>query len=57
MTDQTATPTHPLEALIDTAFERRADISPASADPALLEALDQVMTALNEGRLRVAEQA
>ena len=56
MTDQTATLTHPLEALIDSAFERRADISPASADPALLDALDQVMTGLNEGRLRVADK-
>ena len=56
MTNQTATPTHPLEALIDSAFERRAEISPSTADPALLEALDHVIAALNEGRLRVAEK-
>ncbi|MFL5120467.1 MAG: 2,3,4,5-tetrahydropyridine-2,6-dicarboxylate N-succinyltransferase [Microvirga sp.] len=56
MADQTATPAHPLEALIDEAFERRSDISPGTADPGLLEALDQVLGALNEGRLRVAEK-
>ena len=56
MTDQTATPTHPLEALIDSAFERRAEITPATADAALLDALDHVMGALNDGRLRVAEK-
>jgi len=56
MADQTATPAHPLEALIDEAFERRSDISPGTADPGLLEALDQVLGALNEGRLRVADK-
>jgi 2,3,4,5-tetrahydropyridine-2,6-dicarboxylate N-succinyltransferase len=56
MTEQTATATHPLEALIDTAFERRAEISPSTADAALLEGLDQIITALNDGRLRVAEK-
>src|SRR5215217_2538079 len=56
MTDQTATGTHALEALIDAAFERRAEISPSTADPALLEGLDQIITALNDGRLRVAEK-
>jgi 2,3,4,5-tetrahydropyridine-2,6-dicarboxylate N-succinyltransferase len=56
MTNETAAVTHPLEALIDTAFDRRADISPATADPALLEALDHVIAALNDGRLRVAEK-
>src|SRR5215212_3227860 len=56
MAEQTATPTHPLEALIDAAFERRAEISPSTADPALLEALDHVIAALNDGRLRVAEK-
>jgi 2,3,4,5-tetrahydropyridine-2,6-dicarboxylate N-succinyltransferase len=56
MADQTASPTHPLEALIDEAFERRAEISPATADPALLDALNHVIAALNDGRLRVAEK-
>jgi 2,3,4,5-tetrahydropyridine-2-carboxylate N-succinyltransferase len=56
MADQTATPAHPLEALIDSAFERRADISPANADPEILRALDRVIDELNTGRLRVAEK-
>ena len=56
MVEHTATPTHPLEALIDSAFERRAEISPATADASLLEALDHVVAALNDGRLRVAEK-
>ena len=32
---------HPLGALIDEAFERRADISPSTIDPALSDALDK----------------
>jgi 2,3,4,5-tetrahydropyridine-2-carboxylate N-succinyltransferase len=56
MTDQTVTPVHPLEALIDEAFERRTEISPANADRTLMAALDQVIAGLNDGRLRVAEK-
>jgi 2,3,4,5-tetrahydropyridine-2-carboxylate N-succinyltransferase len=56
MADQTVTSTHPLEALIDAAFERRTDISPATVEPALLQALDQIVDELNRGRLRVAEK-
>src|SRR5688572_19167828 len=56
MTNQTATPTHPLEPLMDAAFERRADISPSTADPALLKALDEIIGGLNDGQLRVAEK-
>jgi 2,3,4,5-tetrahydropyridine-2-carboxylate N-succinyltransferase len=56
MADQTATPTHLLEALIDSAFERRADISPGNTDPGILRALDRVIDELNAGRLRVAEK-
>jgi len=55
-TDQTARSVHPLEALIDTAFEGRASISPSTAEPALLEALDRVVAELNAGSLRVAEK-
>jgi 2,3,4,5-tetrahydropyridine-2-carboxylate N-succinyltransferase len=54
MADQTATSVHPLESLIDEAFEHRADISPASAGRQLLDALDQIVGDLNAGRLRVA---
>jgi 2,3,4,5-tetrahydropyridine-2-carboxylate N-succinyltransferase len=56
MTDQTATSTHPLEALIDGAFDRRTEISPATVEPTLLQALDRVVHELNTGRLRVAEK-
>ena len=43
MADQTVTSTHPLEALIDSAFDRRTEISPATVEPALLQALDRVV--------------
>ena len=56
MTDQTVTSAHSLEALIDAAFERRTEISPATVEPALLQALDQVVHELNTGTLRVAEK-
>ena len=48
--------THPLETLIDAAFERRGDISAGSAPPELLAALDAIVAELNAGRLRVAEK-
>ena len=56
MADQTATASHPLEAIIDTAFERRAEISPAAVGPILSDALEQIIDELNAGRLRVAEK-
>ena len=49
-------PAHTLEALIDAAFERRSEITPANVDPALTQALDHVIHELNAGRLRVAEK-
>jgi 2,3,4,5-tetrahydropyridine-2-carboxylate N-succinyltransferase len=45
-----------LEALIDSAFEGRATITPSTAERALLDALDQVINELNAGTLRVAEK-
>jgi len=48
--------TQSLEALIDSAWERRTEMSPATTEPALAAALDQVVQALNDGRLRVAEK-
>jgi 2,3,4,5-tetrahydropyridine-2-carboxylate N-succinyltransferase len=45
-----------LESVIDAAFEHRADISPARVEPALAGALDEIIAALNDGRLRVAEK-
>ena len=56
MADQTATASHPLEAIIDTAFERRTEISPAAVGPILADALEQIIDELNAGRLRVAEK-
>ena len=49
-------PTHPLESLIDAAFERRADLTPGNARRELLDALDAIVLELNAGRLRVAEK-
>ena len=48
--------THSLEALINVAFDRRADISPGQASPGLSDALDQILQGLESGRLRVAEK-
>ena len=48
--------THPLESLVNGAFERRTDINPGSAPRDLLDALDQVVAELNAGHLRVAEK-
>jgi 2,3,4,5-tetrahydropyridine-2-carboxylate N-succinyltransferase len=47
---------HPLEGRIEQAFERRSDISPSNVDPALTQALDDILQELNAGRLRVAEK-
>jgi 2,3,4,5-tetrahydropyridine-2-carboxylate N-succinyltransferase len=45
-----------LAALIDDAFERRADLSASAVPPALAHAIDQVLAGLNDGTLRVAEK-
>ena len=50
------TATHPLESLIEQAFERRSEISPSTVEPSLLQALDDILQDLNAGRLRVAEK-
>jgi 2,3,4,5-tetrahydropyridine-2-carboxylate N-succinyltransferase len=47
---------HPLESLIEQAFERRSDISPSNVEPALARALDDILQELNAGRLRVADK-
>jgi 2,3,4,5-tetrahydropyridine-2-carboxylate N-succinyltransferase len=48
--------THPLQATIDDAFERRADLSPSSAPAAVKDAVAKVLADLDAGRLRVAEK-
>ena len=50
------TATLSLATVVDAAFERRAEITPASVDPALAQALDAIIADLNSGRLRVAEK-
>ena len=47
---------HPLQEVIDDAFERRADITPATVDGAISKAVNEVIRQLNAGRLRVAEK-
>jgi len=44
-----------LQTVIETAYEKRATLTPAAADPALLESIDQVLDGLEQGNLRVAE--
>jgi 2,3,4,5-tetrahydropyridine-2-carboxylate N-succinyltransferase len=56
MSEQSVRSSHPLEALIESAFDRRTSISPVTADPSLLDALDYLMSELNHGYLRVAEK-
>jgi 2,3,4,5-tetrahydropyridine-2-carboxylate N-succinyltransferase len=45
-----------LQAVIEAAWERRAELSPAAADPALRETIDAVLEGLDGGELRVAEK-
>jgi 2,3,4,5-tetrahydropyridine-2-carboxylate N-succinyltransferase len=45
-----------LQTLIESAWENRASISPASADSRLREAVGEVIAQLDAGRLRVAEK-
>ena len=46
-----------LQQIIETAFENRSAISPASADPKIRDAVQQVIAQLDAGKLRVAEKA
>ena len=50
------TASHPLENVIEQAFERRSEISPSNVDPSLTQALDDILQELNAGRLRVADK-
>ena len=49
----TATPE--LRALVEAAFERRADLTPGNLTPALAAALEECLTLLDSGQARVAE--
>ena len=46
--------TQALQTIIDAAWEDRAKLSPASAPPEVLDAVEQVISQLNKGVLRVA---
>ncbi|HZM93188.1 MAG TPA: 2,3,4,5-tetrahydropyridine-2,6-dicarboxylate N-succinyltransferase [Vicinamibacterales bacterium] len=48
--------THVLESVIDSAFERRTEITPSQVPKDLSEALSEILDGLNQGRLRVAEK-
>jgi 2,3,4,5-tetrahydropyridine-2-carboxylate N-succinyltransferase len=45
-----------LQSIIENAFERRAEITPTNVDAATREAVNQVINALDQGQLRVAEK-
>lgn len=45
-----------LQAIIEPAFEDRAAVTPATATPALRDAVNQVIELLDSGKLRVAEK-
>jgi 2,3,4,5-tetrahydropyridine-2-carboxylate N-succinyltransferase len=45
-----------LQATIEAAFDRRAEITPSTADAALLRAIDDVVGLLDTGKARVAEK-
>ncbi|WP_374356811.1 2,3,4,5-tetrahydropyridine-2,6-dicarboxylate N-succinyltransferase [Chitinimonas sp.] len=47
---------HPIQPIIEAAFERRADISPQTISPELRDAIEQVILELDRGELRVAEK-
>lgn len=47
---------HPLQVVIEEAFERRAEITSSNINPELAGAIDQVIGELDSGRLRVAER-
>ena len=45
-----------LQAIIEAAFERRAEITPKTADQTTRDAVNTVLTDLNNGSLRIATQ-
>jgi 2,3,4,5-tetrahydropyridine-2-carboxylate N-succinyltransferase len=45
-----------LQAIIEDAFERRADINPSTATPELRDAITNIMADLDSGKLRVASR-
>lgn len=58
MTDasKTAVIQEKLQGIIEGAYERRSEITPAKVDPQIKEAIEQSLAALDDGSLRVAEK-
>jgi 2,3,4,5-tetrahydropyridine-2,6-dicarboxylate N-succinyltransferase len=50
-------PVSDLESIVEEAFERRAEINPANAEPRVRTAVEEVLGRLDRGELRVAEPA
>jgi 2,3,4,5-tetrahydropyridine-2-carboxylate N-succinyltransferase len=48
--------THPLQSIIESAFEQRADITPQTISAEVRNAIEAVITSLDQGELRVAEK-
>ncbi len=46
-----------LQSVIESAFERRADITPTSVDTETRDAINQVIAKLDSGELRVSEKS
>lgn len=46
-----------LQNVIESAFERRAEITPANVDTVTREAVNQVISLLDSGALRVAKKS
>jgi tetrahydrodipicolinate N-succinyltransferase len=49
--------TQQLQTIIETAWDQRATLSPASAPKETLDAVDHVISQLNTGKLRVATRS
>ncbi|RYG22144.1 2,3,4,5-tetrahydropyridine-2,6-dicarboxylate N-succinyltransferase, partial [bacterium] len=47
---------HPLQALLDAAWENRTEFSPTSAPADVRQAVEEALAALDRGELRVAEK-
>jgi len=45
-----------LQSIIETAFEQRAELSPSSADPSIVNAVNTTLEMLDKGQIRVAEK-
>ena len=49
-------PLHALQSLIESAFEKKEDLTPQNGETPLKEAVQEVLTLLESGKLHVAEK-